>query len=296
MSFTTEQVVQIYVATFNRAPDAAGLDYWVNDSGFTNIEDVASSFFDSEEAEVMYPSGTSNTAMVQSAYQNLFGRDADTDGLDYWVGELDAGNFSQSLMLQAMINGAQDTDEFGNDATMMANKTTIGLSFANAGQTDIVLARNIIENITDNLETVEEAHLIILSLPEAMTNEYKFTQEWLTGKTLYNVYDENQDGIFNDLTIMTFSSDIMSGVGFDGGESVLSSYRVDDNGVISILENDRSISYISGIEELTALNAISIVWSDSYEYATTITETELSTTNDKEYFFLDLLSAQEFIA
>lgn len=27
-----EEVAKLYVATFNRAPDATGLDYWVNDS------------------------------------------------------------------------------------------------------------------------------------------------------------------------------------------------------------------------------------------------------------------------
>ena len=36
MAVTREQVEELYVATFNRASDAEGLDYWVN-SGL-NIE------------------------------------------------------------------------------------------------------------------------------------------------------------------------------------------------------------------------------------------------------------------
>ncbi|WP_367278395.1 DUF4214 domain-containing protein [Sulfurimonas sp.] len=41
-------VCKLYVATFNRAPDAAGLSYWVNNSGLS-IEGIAQSFFDQPE-------------------------------------------------------------------------------------------------------------------------------------------------------------------------------------------------------------------------------------------------------
>ena len=156
MAFTREQVAEVYVATFNRAPDAAGLDYWVNSSGFTNIEDVASSFFDSAEAKAMYPDGTSYTTMVTTAYQNLFGRTPDQGGLDYWVGQLQNGVFSQSLMLQALINGAKDTAD-GNDKTMMSNKTTVGLDFANASLNDTSLAASIMSGVTDDSATVVAA-------------------------------------------------------------------------------------------------------------------------------------------
>ena len=52
MAVTREQVAQIYVATFNRAPLEEGLDYWTN-SGF-NIEQIAGSFFDQPEAQAIY--------------------------------------------------------------------------------------------------------------------------------------------------------------------------------------------------------------------------------------------------
>ena len=40
MAVTRQQVAELYVATFNRAPDAAGLDYWVNTSGLTIEQNV----------------------------------------------------------------------------------------------------------------------------------------------------------------------------------------------------------------------------------------------------------------
>ena len=54
MAVTREQVAELYVATFNRAPDAEGLDYWVNASGLT-IEGIAQSFFDQPETQAKYP-------------------------------------------------------------------------------------------------------------------------------------------------------------------------------------------------------------------------------------------------
>lgn len=156
MSFTKEDVSKIYIATFNRAPDALGLDYWVNNSGFTDIEDVAKSFFDSAEAQQIYTANQSNSELVNLAYQNLFKRDAKQEGLDYWVSQLDNGDISQSLMLQALINGA-----LGDDKTIMENKTEVGISFADAGLEDTDMAKDIMLNITSDSSTVESAIAII---------------------------------------------------------------------------------------------------------------------------------------
>jgi hypothetical protein len=301
MAFTREEVAKVYVATFNRAPDTAGLNYWMNDSGFTNIEDVASSFFDSAEAQEMYPAGTSSTQMVEAAYQNLFGRDSDADGLAYWVGELDAGRFSQSLMLQAMIGGAKDTAEYGNDKTMMQNKTTVGLDFANANipDEDKVLAKSVMSGVTDDAQTVTDAQVVITTnLTQTAdvipTNEFKFTTQWLEGKTLYNVYDDNEDGVYNDMTPIAYSEGVATGDGFEGGETKLNSYHVDDNGIIVMMDTD-GISYVSGLAELTDLNAIELIWSEEYSYALSASKQEAQNSGDFEYFFLSQESANSFM-
>ena len=124
MAVTRQQVAELYVATFNRAPDAAGLDYWVNTSGLT-IEEIAQSFFDQTETQTLYPEGTTDTAFVTSIYTNLFNRAPDADGLAYWVAELTAGTMTRSVLIEAMKNGAQATD-----ATIIANKATVGLYYA----------------------------------------------------------------------------------------------------------------------------------------------------------------------
>lgn len=146
MAVTRQQVAELYVATFNRAPDAAGLDYWVNDSGLT-IEQIAQSFFDQPETQALYPVGNTNSAFVTSIYTNLFNRAPDADGLAYWVAELDNATMTRDVMIEAMKNGAT-----GTDATIIANKATVGLAYADAGyeSTDISLA-----SVTEVQSTVD---------------------------------------------------------------------------------------------------------------------------------------------
>ena len=170
---TQENVTKLYVATFNRAPDAAGLNYWVTGAGL-DLEGIAQSFFDQPETQEVYPSGSTTANFVEAVYSNLFNRASDQAGLDYWIGELDSGRLTRSVFIQAAINGAQDTEEFGNDAMILMNKTTVGLAFANAGLNDTTDARDIMLGVTDGEGTVTAALL-----------SYEILETLLAGNTLY---------------------------------------------------------------------------------------------------------------
>ncbi len=148
---TREQVAEIYVATFNRAPDTAGLDYWV-DSGLT-IEQIAASFFEQDETHEKYPDTLSNSEFVNTIYLNVYNRDADPDGLTYWVNELEAGTISRAEMIIAMVNGAQGTDQDTLD-----NKTEVGLYFAEKG-TNLTYDQSVeaMKDVTSDPETVTDA-------------------------------------------------------------------------------------------------------------------------------------------
>ncbi len=117
---TYENVTRLYVATFDRTPDVAGLKYWVNDSGL-ELENIARSFFDQPETKAKYyPDNTLYVpSFIEEVYINLFDRLPDDAGKKYWVDEIKRGGFSQaSVFILAVINGAQ-----GNDAIIVANKT-----------------------------------------------------------------------------------------------------------------------------------------------------------------------------
>ncbi|MEA3492753.1 MAG: DUF4214 domain-containing protein [Campylobacterota bacterium] len=148
---TKEQVAEIYVATFDRAPDTAGLDYWV-DTGMA-IEHIAESFFDQDETREKYPDTLSDSEFVNTIYENVYNRGADPDGLTYWVNALESGSTSRANMIIAMVNGAQGTDQ-----DILDNKTEVGLYFADKGA---LLSYNqsveIMEDVTSNENTVDDA-------------------------------------------------------------------------------------------------------------------------------------------
>jgi len=147
------EVARLYVATFNRAPLQAGLDYWANTSGLA-IEDIARSFFDQPETQVLYPAGTSNTVFVTAIYQNLFNRDPLPAGLDYWIGPDGlGGSITRDVMILAVINGAT-----GIDAETMANKTEVGLYYAASG---LIGTNFSLASVTDDDATVVAAKAAI---------------------------------------------------------------------------------------------------------------------------------------
>ena len=87
------RMFRLYNASFNRLPDSDGLEYWINQfsSGANSIRVVASSFLGSAEFAERYGSNVSDEIYVNNLYKNVLGRDADTEGLNYWVGNLSSG-------------------------------------------------------------------------------------------------------------------------------------------------------------------------------------------------------------
>jgi len=151
---TKEEVAKLYVATFNRAPDKAGLDYWINSGN--KLSAIAQSFFDQPETKTLYPQGTSNEDFITSVYANLFNRTPDTDGLNYWENQLNIGSFTKNSFIQAVINGAQNTAT-SNDADILTNKMIVGLSFSEAGKTDLNDAKNIMAGVNADSSSVDSA-------------------------------------------------------------------------------------------------------------------------------------------
>lgn len=155
---TRQNVTALYVATFNRAPDSAGLDYWVNESNL-NLEDIAQSFFSQTEAISLYASYISNGIFIDSVYSNLFNREADQDGYNYWLNELNTKSIEKSTFILAVINGSKSSD-----ADILTNKTTVGLSFATAGLNNINDSLSIMSGVDSSISSVNSA-LLSFSIP-----------------------------------------------------------------------------------------------------------------------------------
>jgi hypothetical protein len=77
---------RLYQAAFDRAPDAAGLGYWIKmlDSGQT-LEQASAAFTASQEFAGLYGANPSDSQFVQLLYQNVLHRPADAGGYAFWM-------------------------------------------------------------------------------------------------------------------------------------------------------------------------------------------------------------------
>lgn len=106
-----DTVLKAYKAYYGRAGESSGTGYWAAmvDQKGGSFDSVIASFSNSAESRAMY-GGLNNTDLINKIYQNLFGRNADAAGLNYWKGKLDSGAISAGQMALTIANGAQATD------------------------------------------------------------------------------------------------------------------------------------------------------------------------------------------
>jgi S-layer protein len=166
------------VGYFDRAPDVAGLNYWVGrfDSGMTYAQ-IAQSFSVQTEATNMYPYlnnpyvATVSTFLT-SVYKNLFNRAPDSAGLNYWTNEINSGRSNVGNAIMNIISGAVDTPASGSNAatldlTTLNNLTSVGLNWANTMATipgavynsaAAASAASVIMGVTSSASTVTTAN------------------------------------------------------------------------------------------------------------------------------------------
>src|SRR6056297_1181251 len=144
-----ESFIELYIAYFNRAPDAVGLNFWGTAfANGTTLETMASLFVDQTETLAAYPEGTSNTHFAETVFNNVLGRTPDQAGLDFWVGDLDAGDVSRDQFILEVLRGAKSelkpelgqafVDQQLADQAFLTTKTDIGAYFAvHKGMSDV---------------------------------------------------------------------------------------------------------------------------------------------------------------
>ncbi|MEM1430831.1 MAG: fasciclin domain-containing protein [Pseudomonadota bacterium] len=163
-----DQIVELYVAYFDRAPDALGLYYWGTElAGGMTIGEIASSFFTQDETAERLPTEDDHGGLVDAAYLNLFEREADSEGRDYWIGELANGNVSRPEFMLALINGARAETGSPADAQVVDDKVALGKSFAaveGLWDVDDALAVNALYDRDDRDDSLSDAADLIADL------------------------------------------------------------------------------------------------------------------------------------
>lgn len=142
------EIIELYIAYFNRAPDALGLFYWATEyaNGFT-LPMMAKNFFLQPETRATYASVLDENynldltdpakvgAFVTEVYANVLGRSPDGPGFDYWTNELITKDYiTPDIFILSIIGGAKypsnPTEQTAIDQAYLATKSDIGAYFA----------------------------------------------------------------------------------------------------------------------------------------------------------------------
>ena len=147
------QFIELYIAYFNRAPDAIGLGFWGTAfANGTTLEQTAALFIDQDETRATYPDTLSNAEFATAVYNNVLGRVADAAGFDFWVGVLNDGSVGRDQFIREILRGAKADPPAGSDQAFvdqqladqkyLSDKTDIGTYFAvTLGMSDVAEAR-----------------------------------------------------------------------------------------------------------------------------------------------------------
>lgn len=138
-SADVQRIEELYVAFFNRVPDADGLAYWL--SRFKDgmgVKQIAESFYNAGilySAQTGYSADMSNEAFVNLVYKNVLGRTngADSGGLSYWTKGLSSGTETHGSLVTNILAAAHTFKgdvEFGWVADLLDNKVLMANQFA----------------------------------------------------------------------------------------------------------------------------------------------------------------------
>lgn len=183
-----QQAAAIYIGYYDRAPDPYGMDFW--EAAVANpvvpLVDIATYFAAQQETYEVHPffvepSADAANAFITELYLNLFNREPDAGGLNFWSTVLQGSiagtnEFSVGEIILEIIQGAQNSIA-GQDITTLLNKIEVANAWtagaADAGLTepssygDSEIAQNsaksIIEGVTSSSATVTEAKAVIVT-------------------------------------------------------------------------------------------------------------------------------------
>ena len=130
------QVQEMYIAYYGRPADPGGLGYWSNRIAASggSLSGIIQEFGNSAESDALYKSlGTEGA--VTALYQQQFGRAPDTDGLNYYVSNINNGTFSLVTVSANIFYGAP---EGSDDKRMLENKVQVANEFTEALRLDPV--------------------------------------------------------------------------------------------------------------------------------------------------------------
>jgi len=182
--------VEMYIAYFNRAPDALGLFYWGTrlHDGMT-LEEIAESFFVQPETQATYAAVFDDQgnlidtgAFVTAVYNNVLGRGPDQLGFNYWVNELDNNpSITTAIFMLAVINGAKAASGDPQDVAYITNKSDLGAYFS------VIKGMSDVDNAKSALALFDGSAASINTTKAAIDTYYADALDPIDGEFLVNL-------------------------------------------------------------------------------------------------------------
>ncbi|KTT30061.1 hypothetical protein SB18R_02920 [Pseudomonas oryzihabitans] len=166
-------LVGVYVASFSRAPDFAGLNYWAHDLAALSSKGLSNTAAIQEITATMYTAGSqngekgssmSNSAYVDYLYNNVLGRGPDAAGQSWWVNDLNNGSPRDNFLatyLQAAL-------EHQSDATYVQARISVAKYAAqlnrDGGSVDL---SGILSGVTNASNALTKIEALQASMPKS---------------------------------------------------------------------------------------------------------------------------------
>jgi len=152
-----DQVTQLYIGFFGRAPDATGFGYWTQAmSNGASQQTIANAYASSPEFTAAY-GGLTATQQITKVYNNILNRGPDTNGLNFWVQALNNG-VSLPTVIVSILNSAVTQGTATADGNLVLNKTSVGEYFAITLQSNnTAVAATAFNGVTSDPNTVATA-------------------------------------------------------------------------------------------------------------------------------------------
>lgn len=111
MATVSEQIQQVFMGLLGRPAADVGLAYWAEEieSGHLTLEQFRANIVNEQPEYLQGQGSMSREEVVIDLYRNLFNREPNPEGLEYWVNGGGAGVNADQLVL-ALINGASEAD------------------------------------------------------------------------------------------------------------------------------------------------------------------------------------------
>jgi len=135
-----KSLTELYIAYFNRVPEAGGLDYWIKQfAAGQSLNQIGSAFYDAATSPdyaslTGYSATMSNTDFVTKIYQNVLGRSSpDQAGLDYWLAGLapgggqTRGSLVNTIIVAAHAYKTNADPALSRVADLLDNKASVGI-------------------------------------------------------------------------------------------------------------------------------------------------------------------------